>query len=89
MVDRLHMKIRKLRIENFRGLSQVEFDLEKPMSVIVGPNAVGKTTVLEAVRLAKALLNLTNLSRRKYTLFWSLRIQDCALLKLRAGRTTR
>lgn len=50
------MKLRKVRIENFRGLSQIEFDLDKPLSVIVGPNAIGKTTILEAIRLAKALL---------------------------------
>jgi predicted ATPase len=50
------MKIRKLRIENFRGLSQIECDFEKPLNVIVRPNAIGKTTVLEAIRLAKGLL---------------------------------
>lgn len=50
------MKIRTLRIENFRGLSQIQCDFDKPTNVIVGPNAIGKTTVLEAVRLTKALL---------------------------------
>ena len=50
------MKIRTLKIDNFRGLSHVEFDFEKPLTVIVGPNAIGKTTVLEAIRLTKALL---------------------------------
>jgi AAA15 family ATPase/GTPase len=50
------MKLRNLRVDNFRGLSQVEFDFDKPLSIIVGPNAIGKTTILEAVRLAKALL---------------------------------
>lgn len=50
------MKLRKLWIDNFRGLSHVEFDFDKPLTVIVGPNAIGKTTILEAVRMAKALL---------------------------------
>ena len=50
------MKIRTLRIENFRGLSQIQCEFDKPTNVIVGPNAIGKTTVLEAVRLTKALL---------------------------------
>ena len=50
------MKLRNLRIENFRGLSQVDFNFDKPLAVIVGPNAIGKTTILEAIRLAKALL---------------------------------
>jgi predicted ATPase len=50
------MKIRKLKIENLRGLSHVECEFDQPTNIIVGPNAVGKTTILEAVRLTKALL---------------------------------
>jgi predicted ATPase len=50
------MKIRKLKIENLRGLSYVECDFDQPTNIIVGPNAIGKTTILEAIRLAKALL---------------------------------
>jgi AAA15 family ATPase/GTPase len=50
------MKITKLNIENLRGLSDVRFEFDQPTNVIVGPNAIGKTTVLEAIRLVKALL---------------------------------
>lgn len=50
------MKIRTLQITNFRGLSQINCEFDKPTNVIVGPNAIGKTTLLESVRLAKALL---------------------------------
>ncbi|HIP33737.1 MAG TPA: hypothetical protein EYG89_03185, partial [Bacteroidia bacterium] len=50
------MKIKKLRIINLRGLSDVELEFDQPTNVIVGPNAIGKTTILEAVRLAKAML---------------------------------
>jgi len=50
------MKIKKLRIQNFRGLSDVHFDFDQPTNVIVGPNAIGKTTILESIRLVKALL---------------------------------
>ncbi|MEM9118200.1 MAG: AAA family ATPase [Cyanobacteria bacterium P01_F01_bin.56] len=50
------MKITKLHIKNLRGLSDIELDFDKPTNVIVGPNAVGKTTILEAIRLTKALL---------------------------------
>ena len=50
------MKVRKLKIENLRGLSQVECEFDQPTNIIVGPNAIGKTTILEAIRLAKALL---------------------------------
>lgn len=50
------MRIKKLEIENLRGLSDVCFEFDQPTNVIVGPNAIGKTTVLEAIRLTKALL---------------------------------
>ncbi|MCU7837276.1 MAG: AAA family ATPase [gamma proteobacterium symbiont of Taylorina sp.] len=50
------MRILKLKIENLRGLSDVDFEFNQPINVIVGPNAIGKTTILEAIRLAKALL---------------------------------
>ena len=50
------MKIQTLEIKNFRGLSDVRFTFESCTNVIVGPNAIGKTTVLEAVRLVRALL---------------------------------
>ena len=45
------MKIKSVDITNFRGLSKIETELEKPVSVIVGPNAIGKTSVLEALFL--------------------------------------
>jgi predicted ATP-dependent endonuclease of OLD family len=50
------MKLRHLIVKNFRALKQVEIDFVDGVNVIVGPNAIGKTTILEAVRLAKALL---------------------------------
>ncbi len=50
------MHLRTLTIKNFRALEDITFDLTTRVSVIVGPNAAGKTTVIEAVRLAKALL---------------------------------
>lgn len=50
------MRIKKLKIENLRGLSNVSFEFDQLTNVIVGPNAIGKTTILEAVRLVKSLL---------------------------------
>jgi AAA15 family ATPase/GTPase len=50
------MRIKTLKIENLRGLSDVDFEFDQATNVIVGPNAIGKTTVLEAVRLVKGLL---------------------------------
>ena len=50
------MRIKNLKIENLRGLSDVSFEFDQLTNVIVGPNAIGKTTILEAVRLVKGLL---------------------------------
>lgn len=50
------MRIDHLVIRNFRAIEDVQFDLAPRANVIVGPNAVGKTTILQALRLLKALL---------------------------------
>lgn len=50
------MHISKLKIKNFRGLEDIDFEPGSGINVLVGPNAVGKTSVLEAIRLTKALL---------------------------------
>lgn len=50
------MKIVLMNISNFRGLQNVSLEPDKDTNVIVGPNAIGKTTILEAVRLLKAIL---------------------------------
>jgi len=50
------MRIKSLHIKNFRALEEIDVDLESSVSVIVGPNAIGKTTLLEAIRLAKAIV---------------------------------
>lgn len=50
------MHIKRLRVTNFRGLENVDIEFDSLVSVIIGPNAIGKTTVLEAIRLAKAIL---------------------------------
>jgi AAA15 family ATPase/GTPase len=50
------MKIIRISISNFRGLENILFEPDKDVNVIVGPNAIGKTTILEAIRLTKAVL---------------------------------
>jgi predicted ATPase len=50
------MYTKHLVIRNFRALEDIQFDLVPRANVIVGPNAVGKTTILQALRLVKSLL---------------------------------
>jgi AAA15 family ATPase/GTPase len=50
------MRLAEAKIRNFRGLRDIEFSTRAPVTVIVGPNAIGKTSIFEAIRLHKALL---------------------------------
>lgn len=62
------MKITRLKIVNFRGLTNIDFELPKNFSVIVGPNAIGKSTIFEAIRLIKALLTPTYMNEAQEVL---------------------
>jgi predicted ATPase len=50
------MHISHIIIRNLRALEEVDCPLGARINVIVGPNGVGKTTILQALRLSKALL---------------------------------
>lgn len=50
------MHLKSLVIKNFRALEDIDVQFDSRVSVIVGPNAIGKTTLLEAIRLAKAMV---------------------------------
>lgn len=50
------MYMTKIRIRNFRGLEDIEFSPSLGVNVLTGPNAVGKTSILEAIRLTKTFL---------------------------------
>lgn len=50
------MHLKRLRVDNFRALEKIDVEFEDRVSVIIGPNAIGKTTVLDAIRLAKGIL---------------------------------
>jgi recombinational DNA repair ATPase RecF len=50
------MYIGHIAIRNFRAIADIDCDFSPRINVIVGPNAVGKTTILQAARLAKGLL---------------------------------
>jgi putative ATP-dependent endonuclease of OLD family len=60
------MRITKVRIENFRGLKDLDLDLDS-ITVLIGENNSGKTSVLDALRLC-----LRELGPRRRVVFDSL-----------------
>ena len=46
------MKIDKLRLSHFRCFEQAEFELDPRVTLVIGDNAKGKTTILEALSVA-------------------------------------
>ncbi|MBL0710321.1 MAG: AAA family ATPase [Colwellia sp.] len=46
------MKIKKLKLENFRAFKSFECDFEPDINVLVGLNGQGKTSILEAIAIA-------------------------------------
>jgi len=58
--------LKSVRIENFRAIDQATIPLHRQLTVLVGDNATGKTTILEAiaVALSSLLRNSTPPSRR-------------------------
>lgn len=45
------MKIRKIRLENYRGFKQFDLELHPKLTVIMGVNGCGKTTLMSALML--------------------------------------
>ena len=50
------MHLKSLAITNFRAIHDLTVTFDSLVNVIVGPNAIGKTTILEAIRFAKGVL---------------------------------
>jgi hypothetical protein len=51
------MKIRRLKLKDYRGYYEADFSFEDDFSCLFGPNGIGKTSVLEAVSLACSSLD--------------------------------
>jgi AAA ATPase-like protein len=51
------MRVKRLAITNFRAIERLDMSFEDLVTVIVGPNAIGKTTILEGMRLCKGVLS--------------------------------
>ncbi len=51
------MRIHRIKMENWRGVESREIDLEPGVTIIEGPNEIGKTTLVEALRLLISTLD--------------------------------
>jgi len=45
------MKLRKMKLKDFRGYEHLELDFHENMNVIIGRNDVGKSTILDALNI--------------------------------------
>lgn len=55
------MYLKKINIENFRGIKKAEVTLNDGITILIGENNAGKTTIIDAIRAA-----LTNYSSPSY-----------------------
>lgn len=49
------MWIRRLTLTNYRGFEHLDLDLDRPLTVLVGVNGAGKSSVLDAIATAVAI----------------------------------
>ena len=45
------MFLKKLELQSFRSFSSNFFEFNSPITLIIGPNAIGKTSIIEAIQL--------------------------------------
>ncbi len=56
------MRIKKLKLENFRGFENIDIDFDDNLNVFIGKNGSGKTSVLDAIAF-----NLEHITKRLNT----------------------
>jgi predicted ATPase len=47
------MRLVKLRVQHFKSLADVAVSFDQPITVLVGPNAVGKSNIVDALRFVR------------------------------------
>lgn len=45
------MRLSQIKIENFRGIKNMVIAFDRDITVLIGENNTGKTTILDALRL--------------------------------------
>ena len=48
--------LKKISLENFRCFEKVEADLQKKLTLVVGANGAGKTSLLESIAIAMSTM---------------------------------
>jgi predicted ATP-binding protein involved in virulence len=65
------MYLERIELRNFRGITRLQVDFDRRLTVIVGANGVGKTSILDAVAIGLsqyiARLSKTAMSARRIT----------------------
>ncbi len=54
------MKLKEIHIQNFRGIRDLHLKLNQPITILIGENNTGKTTILEALKI---VLNRQRISK--------------------------
>ncbi len=85
------MRLRKLQLENFRCFDQLEVELHPQLTVLVAENGQGKSTVLDAVRIALwPYVSSFDLAKNAFSDPGNgIAIDDVRLLKLGSGDMAR
>ena len=63
------MTVKKVKIKNFRNIENLEFTPDSKMNVICGPNAQGKTNLLEAIWLFTGAKSFRGAKENEYITF--------------------
>jgi AAA15 family ATPase/GTPase len=78
------MRASKLIIENFKRFSNVTLHMDNRFNVIIGPNNMGKTTVLEAILLWKKCYDICITAKKKtfYSVAKNVNFEDLSFLRI-------
>ena len=50
------MYLKKISLENFKCFEKIEIQLQKKLTLIVGANGAGKTSLLESIAIAMSTM---------------------------------
>ena len=69
------LTVRRLKFVDFRNYRELDLDGLGKLTVFVGPNAVGKTNIIEGIQLLTAQTSFLRAGKRKSQPYSALRIR--------------